>query len=95
MQVLLETCPLTVTLYLTFWFHLHTLLKMARHNNVKIYNTFNRENLHVLFATIPVNLLWILISRYYRVRGRTNMNYAKKVVIFITMHIFHKENLIR
>ena len=30
----------------------------------------------------------ILLSRYYVARGGTNMNYAKKVVIFITMHIF-------
>ena len=30
------------------------LLKMARHNNVKIYNVFYRKN--VLFAAIPVNV---------------------------------------
>ena len=30
----------------------------------------------------------ILLSRYYVEKGGTNMNYAKKVVIFITMHIF-------
>ena len=29
---------------------------MARHNNVKIYNTFYQKKLHVLFATIPVNV---------------------------------------
>ena len=38
----------------------------------------------------------ILLSRYYITRGGTTMYYAKKVVIFITMHIFfHKEYLIR
>ena len=30
----------------------------------------------------------ILLSRYYVARGVTNMNDAKKVVIFITIHIF-------
>ena len=36
------------------------------------------------------------LSRYYIARGGTTMHYAKKVVIFIVVHIFfHKEYLIR
>ena len=34
----------------------------------------------------------ILLSRYYAARGSGTMNYAKKVFIFITMHIFFVRN---
>ena len=32
------------------------LLKMSRHNSVKIYNTFFLQEFYVLFAAIPGNL---------------------------------------
>ena len=35
------------------------------------------------------------INSYYIESGRTTMNYAKKVVIFISCTFFHKEYLIR
>ena len=35
------------------------------------------------------------INSYYIESGRTTMNYAKKVVIFISCTSFHKEDLIR
>ena len=56
---------------------------MARHNNVKIHNTFYQKN--CLFYLLPFQSTFddILLSQYYVVRGRTNINYAKKVVIFI------------
>ena len=31
---------LTVTSYLTFWFHFSTFIENGCHNNIKIYNTF-------------------------------------------------------
>ena len=59
---------------------------MARHDNLKIYNTFYRKKLYVLFGAIPVIVWWYYIGRYYIERGGTNMNYAKKS---------RKENMIR
>ena len=35
----------------------------------------------------------ILLSRYYVATGGTNLNYAKKVIIFITIHIFTQGKL--
>ena len=53
--------------------------KISHHNNVKIYNAFfcRHSTQHVLVA----------LSRYYRASVGTVMNYAKKIVVFITMHM--------
>ena len=59
------------------------LLKMSRHNNVKIYNAFSRQNfMSYLRQRILVSLNWYDVAK-----GGTIMNYAKKIVIFITMYI--------
>ena len=82
---------LTVTLWLTLTDFNSTsilLLKMACHNNVKTCNTFYRKN--CMFYLPPFQPMFNdkLFSRYYIVRGGINMNYPKKVVIFIIMHTF-------
>ena len=61
---------------------------MARHNNVKIYSTFYRKNCMSNLPPFQSTFDDILLSRYYIVRGGVNINYAKKVVIFIIMHTF-------
>ena len=61
---------------------------MARHNNIKIYNTFYRKNYMFYLPLFQSTFDDILLSRYYIARGGTNTNYAKKVVIFIIMHTF-------
>ena len=74
---------------MTFW------LKMSRHNNVKIYNAFFRKNLCFICRHSSQRMM-ILLSRYYSSRHGTAITYAKKVGIFITIHIcFHKEYLIK
>ena len=68
------------------------LLKMACHNNVKTYNIFYQKN--YMFYLAPFQSTFNdTINSYYIESGRTTMNYAKKVVIFISCTSFHKEYL--
>ena len=61
---------------------------MARHNNVKIYNAFFFEKTVSFICRHSSQRTMILLSRFCTAGGEATMNYAKKVVIFITMHIF-------
>ena len=54
--------------------------------------TFFRKN---VFYLPPFQSTYDDIIKCYTARGGTTMNYAKKVVTFITMHVFYQEYLIR
>ena len=84
---------LTVTLYLTFDSTSIPLLKMARHNNIKIYNIFYQKNCKFYLPPFQSTFDGILLSRYYIAIGGTNMNYAKNFFL-LSCVLFHKENLI-
>ena len=57
------------------------LLKMTRHNNVKIYNAFFQKKLCFICRHSSQRKM-ILLSRYYSARGGTAMTYAKKCTFF-------------
>ena len=58
---------------------------MALHKNVKIYNAFFRKKTVCFICRHSSQPAMISLIRYYTARGWTTMNYAKKVITFITM----------
>ena len=89
MQLLLETCPLfnsdALSDFLIPLAWLYWQLLVIITSKSKTYFTQKTVYFICHHSSQPA---FILLSWYYVARDGTNMNYTKKVVIFITMHIF-------
>ena len=81
---------LTITnaFYLTFWFYSHTLLKMYRFNNFKIFVAFFSQEIVCLIFCHSSEHILISLNRYEIATGGRTVNYAKKSSFLLPCILF-------